>query len=241
MRLSGSKTWVVYHSACLAAAGLCRWVKWKVFCCRLCNCETHSWRLQQSQKSAPSLFSPPPRLPPPLPTLSSDSCHLPTPALSCPPAALPPPPSCPAAAVQPSSVCSPDCAAATAAEDDRCQCGQGSRPENSCCTQDRGGRAGRGRCLHWLPSEASSRPLNNGSGLRRHAEVSLQFQGDLLGSAHVPRGRHLPRVGHQQKWQVFKMRAKCCQRLTKVRIRRRFWDASYFVQLDEMLARAIGW
>ena len=28
-------------------------------------------------------------------------------------------------------------------------------------------------------------PLNNG-WLRRHAEVSLQFQGDLLGGAHVP-------------------------------------------------------
>ena len=61
-------------------------------------------------KLAPSLFSPPTPPPPPLPTLSSDSCQLATPALSCPPARLPPPPSCPAAVHnQPSSVCSRDC------------------------------------------------------------------------------------------------------------------------------------
>ena len=131
-------------------------------------------------KLAPSLFSPPTPPPPPLPTLSSDSCQLATPALSCPPARLPPPPSCPAA-VQPSSVCSPDCSS-TAAEDDRCQCGQGSRPENSCCTQGGEEEAAEDVVIDCHLLKPS---LNNGC-LRGHAEVSLQFQGDLLSGAHLP-------------------------------------------------------
>lgn len=146
-------------------------------------------------KSAPSLFSPPPLLPPPLP---HPVPVLFSPPLPC-PALLPHSPRLPAVLLLLLlyTINRPQCAAAriAATEDDRCQCGQGSRPENSCCTQGGEEEAAEDVVIDCHLLKPS---LNNGC-LRRHAEVSLQFQGDLLGGAHLPRGRHLHRIGHQQE------------------------------------------
>ena len=108
---------------------------------------------QLAPSAEPSWLQACSHLPPNRPLLSPPCPQTPAswPPLPC-PALLPASPRLPAVLLL-YTINRPQCAAgiaATAAEDDRWQCGASSRPENSCCRK--GG--GRGRC-HRLPSEVS--------------------------------------------------------------------------------------
>ena len=151
----------------------------KVFCCLCVQVSTQLAQLVRGSKPVLSSHLTTPSTPHPV--LRRLQARPPAPRLSCPPARSPPPPSCPAAVHNqpPSSLV---CAAAIAAlwRIDPSAERAPARKTDATALKKR-------RTLSLIAiSNLHVHPLNNGWQLRRHAEVSLQFQGDLLSGAHLP-------------------------------------------------------